>query len=58
MVLVLSGMWTVFCFCLSLEPDQEGLDSDAAETRATSVKEGVLIKGGGGLVEIRLRKNV
>lgn len=33
-----------FCFCLSLEPDQEELDSDAAETRATSVTGGVLIE--------------
>lgn len=33
MVLVFSGMWKVICFCLSLEPDQEGLNSDAAETR-------------------------
>ena len=26
-----------FCFCLSLEPEQEGLDSDAAKTRGRSV---------------------
>lgn len=42
MVLVLSGMWKVFCFCLSLEPDQEGLDSDALKTRGRIVIKGVV----------------
>lgn len=42
MVLVFSGMWKVFCFCLSLEPDQEGLDSDAAKTRGRSDIKGVV----------------
>lgn len=44
MVLVLSGMWKVICFCLSLEPDQEGLNSDAAETRGRHYTKGVLIQ--------------
>lgn len=44
MVLVFSGMWTVFfCFCLSLEPDQEGLDGDATKTRARVVVMGVVL---------------
>lgn len=42
MVLVLSGMWNVFCFCLSLEPDQKGLDSDALKTRGRIVIKGVV----------------
>lgn len=31
----------VFFFCLSLKPDQEGLDSDASQTRGTGVEKGV-----------------
>lgn len=31
-----------FCVCLSLDPDREGLDSDAAKTRGRSVTKGVV----------------
>lgn len=31
-----------FSFCLSLDPDREGLDGDAAKTRGRNVIEGVV----------------